>query len=149
MYQEPSKGSVHTGVEISFLGFFGKKITYRHIYLSICCCLVSPILVQFFAIPWTVACQAPLSMGFPKQERWSGLLFPSPGGVFLTQGLNLCLLHWHADSLRPSNLGSIDHLEIKNISYEKDYSSEVFPPLCVFCNSTNLRTFYMFRKKNH
>ena len=40
LYQEPSKGSVHTGVEIPFLGVFGKKITYRHIYLSICCCLV-------------------------------------------------------------------------------------------------------------
>ena len=32
---------LHTGVEIPFLGVFGKKITYRHIYLSICCCLVS------------------------------------------------------------------------------------------------------------
>ena len=29
--------------------------------------------------PWTVACQAPLSMGFSRQECWSGLLFPSPG----------------------------------------------------------------------
>ena len=28
---------------------------------------------------WTVACQAPLSMGFPRQEHWSGLIFPSPG----------------------------------------------------------------------
>ena len=27
---------------------------------------------------WTVACQAPLSMGFPRQEYWSGLPFPSP-----------------------------------------------------------------------
>ena len=31
--------------------------------------------------PWTVACQAPLSMGFPKQEYWSGLPFPSPGNL--------------------------------------------------------------------
>ena len=31
--------------------------------------------------PWTVACQAPLSMGFPKQEYWSGLPFPSPGDL--------------------------------------------------------------------
>ena len=30
------------------------------------------------AIPWTVACQAPLSMGFFRQEYWSGLPFPSP-----------------------------------------------------------------------
>ena len=28
--------------------------------------------------PWTVACRAPLSMGFSRQEYWSGLLFPSP-----------------------------------------------------------------------
>ena len=30
------------------------------------------------ATPWTVVCQASLSMGFPKQEYWSGLPFPSP-----------------------------------------------------------------------
>ena len=34
--------------------------------------------VQLFAIPWTVAHQAPLSMGFPKQEYWSVLPFPFP-----------------------------------------------------------------------
>ena len=48
--------------------------------------------------PWTVARQAPLSMGFPGQEYCSGLPFPSPG-VFPTQGSNLGLLHWQADSL--------------------------------------------------
>ena len=37
--------------------------------------------IQLFAIPWTVACQAPLSMGFPRQEYWSGLSFPSPGDL--------------------------------------------------------------------
>ena len=30
------------------------------------------------ATPWTVACQAPLSMGFSRQEYWNGLPFPSP-----------------------------------------------------------------------
>ena len=34
--------------------------------------------VQLFAIPWTVARQAPLSVGFSRQEDWSGLPFPSP-----------------------------------------------------------------------
>ena len=34
--------------------------------------------VQLFAIPWTVAYHAPLSMGFSRQEYWSGLPFPSP-----------------------------------------------------------------------
>ena len=33
------------------------------------------------AIPWTVACQAPLFMGFSKQEYWSGLPFPPPGDL--------------------------------------------------------------------
>ena len=35
--------------------------------------------VRLFATPWTVAYQAFLSMGFSRQEYWSGLLFPSPG----------------------------------------------------------------------
>ena len=34
--------------------------------------------VQLFAIPWTVAYQAPPSMGFPRQEYWSELPLPSP-----------------------------------------------------------------------
>ena len=34
--------------------------------------------VQLFAIPWAVACQAPLSMGFSRQEYWSGLPCPPP-----------------------------------------------------------------------
>ena len=36
--------------------------------------------VQLYAIPWTVGHQAPLSMEFSKQEYWSGLPFPTPGG---------------------------------------------------------------------
>ena len=34
-----------------------------------------------FAAPWTVACQAPLSMGFSRQEYWGDLPFPSPGDL--------------------------------------------------------------------
>ena len=37
--------------------------------------------VRLFATPWTVAYQAPLSMGFSNQEYWSGLSFPSPGDL--------------------------------------------------------------------
>ena len=37
--------------------------------------------VQLFATPWTVVYQAPLSMGFSRQEYWSGLPFPSPGDL--------------------------------------------------------------------
>ena len=33
------------------------------------------------ATPWTIPCQRPLTMGFSGKEYWSGLLFPSPGGL--------------------------------------------------------------------
>ena len=34
-----------------------------------------------FVTPWTVAHQVPLSIGFSRQEHWSGLPFPSPGDL--------------------------------------------------------------------
>ena len=48
----------------------------------VCCRVVKPLShVRLFATPWTVAHQAPLSMGFPRQEYWSGLPFLSPGDL--------------------------------------------------------------------
>ena len=58
--------------------------------------------------PWTVTCQAPLSMEFSWQEFCSGLPFLLQG-IFLTQGSNLRLLHhlhWQAESLPLNHLGS-------------------------------------------
>ena len=52
--------------------------------------------VQFFATPWTVAHQPPLSMGFPWQEYWSGLPYPPPGDL-LEPGIKSLALQ--ADSL--------------------------------------------------
>ena len=43
------------------------------------CISISLSGVQLFVTPWTVACQAVLSMGFPRPGYWSGLPFPSPG----------------------------------------------------------------------
>ena len=48
---------------------------------SLCCVLSCFSHVQPFETPWTVACQAPLSMGFSRQQYWSGLRFPSPGDL--------------------------------------------------------------------
>ena len=47
----------------------------RHLYV----CWVASVCVQFCATPWLVACQAPLSMGFSRQEHWGGLPCPPPG----------------------------------------------------------------------
>ena len=53
---------------------------------------VGPSVMSDSSIPWAVACQAPLSMEFSRQEYWSGLPFPSPR-IFPTQGSNLGLPH--------------------------------------------------------
>ena len=54
----------------------GKSLCFDNFYQ-----LKSLSHVQFFATTWTVAYQAPLSMGFSRQEWWSGLPFPSPGDL--------------------------------------------------------------------
>ena len=41
--------------------------------------------VQLFETPWTAAHQAPLSMGFSRQEYWTGLPFPSPKALYLIE----------------------------------------------------------------
>ena len=63
---------------------------------------VSCSVVSNSAIPWTVAHQGPLSMGFSRQEYWSGLLFPSLGDL-PDQGIELRSPAFQADSL-PSEL---------------------------------------------
>ena len=56
---------------------------------------------RLFAALWTGACWAPLSMGFSRQEYWSGLPFPPPGDLPnpRIKPTSLCLLHWQVDSL--------------------------------------------------
>ena len=54
--------------------------------------------VRLFATPWTAAHQAPLSMGFSRQEYWRGLPFPSPGDL-PDPGIELRSPKLQADSL--------------------------------------------------
>ena len=60
------------------------------------------MLVQLLATPWTVTCQAPLSMGFSSLEYWGGLPFPFPG-VLPDPGIKTGSPALQADSL-PSEL---------------------------------------------
>ena len=76
-------------------------------YVYACACAKwlqsSPTLVT----SWTVVCQTPLSMGFSRQEYWSGLPCP-PQAIFLMQWSNPCLLHllhWQAGTLSLSLSG--------------------------------------------
>ena len=58
---------------------------HYHLFRGFCqhpCARAWPLSrVQLFATPWTVARQAPLSMGFPRQEYWSGVPLPPPGDL--------------------------------------------------------------------
>ena len=67
--------------------------------------LLSPVPVH--TAPWTIARQAPVSMGFSRQEHWRGCQALLQG-IFLTQRSNLCLLHflhWQVSSLPLVPLG--------------------------------------------
>ena len=67
-------GKIYTRDELLWIG---KRSWWMLKAPCSCCCLVAHH-VQLFVTPWTIACQAPRSMGFPRQEYWSGFPFSSP-----------------------------------------------------------------------
>ena len=79
-----------------------KYPSQRNVF-GICMCMLSHFsCVRLFATPSTIAYQAPLSMGFSRQEYWSGLPCPSPGESPWPRDRNpclLCLLHCQVGSL--------------------------------------------------
>ena len=79
----------------------------------VCCvCALSRSVLSSSATPWTVTHEAPLSMGFFRQEYWCGLPCPSPGDL-PNPRLNSCLLHWKAVFFLPlSPQGSPDNWAI-------------------------------------
>ena len=78
------------------------------VYPWMCECVLSCFSrVWLFVTLWTVAHQAPLSMGFSRQEYWSGLPCPPPGDV-PNPGIELTSPALQADSLRLSHQGSVN-----------------------------------------
>ena len=67
---------------------------------------VAQLCVQLFATSWTVAYLAPLSMGFSRQEHWSGLPFPSPEDL-PDRGIKPGSPALQADSLPPEPPGKL------------------------------------------
>ena len=92
------EGGLHSGTRMAqlVLGDAEKKTS------CICCFLLFSHLVvsDYFATPWTAPCQVPLSMGFPRQEYWSGLPFPSLGDLPDpgTEPMSLALTGFPCDS---------------------------------------------------
>ena len=82
-----------SGVE-NFITAFNTVRHLSFIVLHVCVCVCARARaralshIQCFVTSWTVAHQAPLSTGFPRQEYWSGLPFPSSGEI-LNPGIQL------------------------------------------------------------
>ena len=75
-----------TKTKICFLKVYHRYFSFALITrfsLNFVCVLSCFNLVQLFATPWAVACQAPLSMELSWHECWSGLPFPSPGSLII------------------------------------------------------------------
>ena len=81
--------------------------------------------VQLLATLRTVALQASLSMGFSRQEYWRSAAI-SLQRIFLTQGLKPSLLHWQADCLPLSHLGSLPWMVVTCRSTGKNYILPTF-----------------------
>ena len=83
----PSKNHSHH-LKLSTFIVYSRSPSFRDLNFMILttgsdyeCMLSCFSCVQLFVIPWTLAHQAPLSMGFPRQEYWNGLPCPSPGDL--------------------------------------------------------------------
>ena len=102
--------------------------------------------VQLFGPPWTVPRQDPLSMGFFRQEYWSGLLFPSPGDLpdpgvkSVSPAWQVGLALWSADLNMLQFMGSqrVGHDWATTLNWSRD-AEIVFP--CIVCKGTKSNNF--------
>ena len=89
--------------------------------------------VRLFATPWTVAYQASPSMGFSRQEYWSGLPFPSPGDLPYP-GIEPGSPAWEADALTsepPGKQWPIKNYKLMDFCMFKSVNSDFY--LFWFC----------------
>ena len=113
------------------------------------CMLSQSSCVRLFAAQLTLACQAPLSMGFSRQEYWSGLPCPSPRDLLnpdIEPESLLQLLHWQAHSLplapggKPPSYSTSRYIpkEIESL-----YSNKYLYDNVIY-NSQNVETLQVF-----
>ena len=101
-----------------------------------CCCLAAKLCLTL--LPH----QAPLSMGFSRQECWSGLPFLSPQEIIPTQGSNLHPLHWQADPLPLSRQGNLQHHLTQGKRDSRETLSSKNKKTCNWLKSVNNNQFY-------
>ena len=100
MWDEPTSGILQKPARLKCKKFQGLEETHTlmHACVHAQSCLTRATL-------WTVAHHVSLAMGFPRQDYWRGLSFPSPGNL-PNQGTESTSPAWQADSLPLSHQGS-------------------------------------------
>ena len=98
-------------LEVKKVGVIFQASSPRH---SNVCQLLNQ--VQLFVTPCTVACQAPLSMGFPRPEYWSGQPFLSPGDLS-DPGIEPRFSALQADSLKSEPPGKPRHSGVASFPF--------------------------------
>ena len=93
--------------------------------------------VRLFATPWTVAYQAPPSMGFSRQEYWSGLPFPSPRDL-PNPGIEPRSPEFQADDLTSEPPGKPQYNTYSNAQILYEMSSSINRDICL--SSSNIET---------
>ena len=76
------------------------------------------------ATPWTVACQGPLSMGFSRQEYWSGMSFPSPQDLSQPDIME-CEVKWILGSITMNKARGGDGIPVELFQILKDNAVKV------------------------
>ena len=102
------------------VGLDGKRWP-RSVLVTMTAAVQSPSRVRLFVTLRTIACQAPLSMGFSRQEHWSGLPFPPPGHL-PDPRMEPHGLHWQAGSLPLSHLSHHNRYYWNQITNEMMWS---------------------------
>ena len=91
--------SIHFSKQcLIFIRSFIQEVSIAYPLCPELCCAQSLSRIHLFVTPWTVACQATLSLGFSRQKYWSGLPCPFPGDL-LNLGIEPRSLELQADSL--------------------------------------------------
>ena len=128
-------------------------INHTLLIILVCVCVCVCKLLsrsQFFVTPWVITCQAPLSMGFSRQEHWSGFPFPSPGDL-PNPRIKPGSPTLQADSLPAEPLGK--HKECQTISKMNSTNqimlgnflvNYVMCGLCIHSSSLECRLFSFF-----
>ena len=114
----PSTWIVYQFSPLFWNNLYWMKPGTRLVYVQpMCVCMLGHLGHVDCATLWTAACQAPLFMGFPRQEDWSGLPCP-PLGDLPNPGLNLCLLYLKESYMAQNSL----ELKLPSVSFPPFYT---------------------------